>query len=406
MSNNLNYFSDEVLKVKNAIEKWIEDKQLHPGSRLPSQSKFVKMLKCSHSTVHKAMQALVSKGVIIRKVGHGTFLSLDPASSSSTYFDKFEEKINISPLYKNLNLKRDSVSTILFCSVYNNLPPLNSPAHEVLATAENKLYHSGKSNLKARFIQVKTFDEFEEKINNIKPDGLIVDWEQIEETSFSPLLIEALAEKKKIPAIHCFHYCKKEYSLKRIVEINNSEIGIMGLSYLHSLGHNNIMLIATEVSHGFDEIRINAAIDYATAYKINVHTFKYKNGKKNEWMAAGEAAYLRFKNIEESQRPTAIFAINDKTALAFIKNALKDGIKIPEDISVIGVDNEISAYLETGINLTSIDPCRSSIGENAANWMIEILNGNDSQHYSTVIKCNPKLIERQTTMYIKNGGKA
>jgi LacI family transcriptional regulator len=43
--------------------------------------------------------------------------------------------------------------------------------------------------------------------------------------------------------------------------------------------------------------------------------------------------------MSQSERPTAVFAFNDMRALALIGAAIDRGIRVPEDLAVVGVDN-------------------------------------------------------------------
>ena len=53
-------------------------------------------------------------------------------------------------------------------------------------------------------------------------------------------------------------------------------------------------------------------------------------------------------------KPTAIFAMNDLMATGFMDAALNDGVRIPEDVSVIGFDNRQECRF-TRPRLTTVD---------------------------------------------------
>jgi len=75
--------------------------------------------------------------------------------------------------------------------------------------------------------------------------------------------------------------------------------------------------------------------------------------------------------------PTAIFCFNDRLALA-IMLALKDrGLRIPEDMSVVGVDNERSGALFDP-PLTSVQPPVHDIGQEAARMLLGMVRGTGS----------------------------
>ena len=74
----------------------------------------------------------------------------------------------------------------------------------------------------------------------------------------------------------------------------------------------------------------------------------------------GVKAYERFKQLEE--KPTAIFAMNDLMATGFMDAALNDGVRIPEDVSVIGFDNRQECRF-TRPRLTTVDIPLEKMGE-------------------------------------------
>jgi LacI family transcriptional regulator len=71
-------------------------------------------------------------------------------------------------------------------------------------------------------------------------------------------------------------------------------------------------------------------------------------------------------------RPTAIFASNDQAAMGVYQVAAEFGLRIPQDISVIGFDNIMeSKYLR----LTTVDQFISEMGFVATQMLIKLING-------------------------------
>jgi DNA-binding LacI/PurR family transcriptional regulator len=78
--------------------------------------------------------------------------------------------------------------------------------------------------------------------------------------------------------------------------------------------------------------------------------------------------------------PTAIFASNDQSAMGVYQVAQEMGLRIPEDLSVIGFDNIMeSKYM----GLTTVDQFISEMGFVATQMLIKLINGDplDSQTY-------------------------
>lgn len=386
------YLGDSVQQISRSIRNMI--KSIAPGKKLPSQSELVSMFKCSHTTVHKAMNSLVREGLIVRKVGLGTFVREQEKflNSSKNIAIGVEENCLSAPLAKR----------VLICSIVSeNIPSLRSPAFEILAYAEREIHSLTKGCSRIFFSQVKNPADIESDFVKFAPEGAIVGWQSPEESRIVPLWLESFFYKHKIPIIHCFHFCRYEYPLRRIVTLDNARIGSMVLSHLSSLGHKNILMISVaseDKVYGFENDRIVAAEDYASEFGLNLSVYRYgAKNSKDIWFDAGLAAYHHFEEIPILSRPTAIFAINDKIAASFLSEAIKDGLKIPDDFSIVGVDNELDIYLQCGVNLTSVDPCRGDVGRKAAKWLFQILSGEEKEDDDfRIIRSAPKLILRES----------
>ncbi|WP_396642601.1 LacI family DNA-binding transcriptional regulator [Microbacterium sp.] len=86
-------------------------------------------------------------------------------------------------------------------------------------------------------------------------------------------------------------------------------------------------------------------------------------------IAGGDAAAVRLLDAP-GERPTAIFAASDEMAVGAILAARGRGLRVPEDLSVIGVDgHELGAYFR----LTSIDQFPREQGSRAAELVLDLL---------------------------------
>ncbi|SDO91657.1 transcriptional regulator, LacI family [Phyllobacterium sp. YR620] len=111
---------------------------------------------------------------------------------------------------------------------------------------------------------------------------------------------------------------------------------------------------------------------------------------EGDWSASAGYAATR-KLLELDDRPTAIFCQNDRTAIGCYEALKEAGLRIPEDISVIGYDDEeISRHLHPQLS-TSVLPHRAM-----GRWAIEQLDSylhNPAKRYP-VTKLECPLVER------------
>lgn len=75
------------------------------------------------------------------------------------------------------------------------------------------------------------------------------------------------------------------------------------------------------------------------------------------------------------QRPTAVFAVNDIIALGALRAAQFAGLSVPDEISIIGMD-DIFAAATTNPSLTTIAKPKYEIGATAAHFLLERIEGN------------------------------
>ncbi|HTS61269.1 MAG TPA: LacI family DNA-binding transcriptional regulator [Candidatus Acidoferrales bacterium] len=94
-------------------------------------------------------------------------------------------------------------------------------------------------------------------------------------------------------------------------------------------------------------------------------------------------------------RPDAIFGYNDPTAAGALKAILEAGIRVPEEIKVIGVGNVHYSDL-LRVPLSTIDQSSTSIGQQAADILIKAIGTKRKRPAKTVL-IEPVLIAREST---------
>jgi len=96
---------------------------------------------------------------------------------------------------------------------------------------------------------------------------------------------------------------------------------------------------------------------------------------------AGAAAAREL--LDREARPTAIFMGNDNMALGAMDAARQRGLRIPEDVSIVGFDN-IALTANSFISLTTVDSRAAELGAEAASLLLGRLAASDDPPYDDV----------------------
>jgi LacI family repressor for deo operon, udp, cdd, tsx, nupC, and nupG len=87
---------------------------------------------------------------------------------------------------------------------------------------------------------------------------------------------------------------------------------------------------------------------------------------------SGVAAARQFLALDAGRRPTAVYAASDHMAIAFMKTIGSAGVRIPEDVSVVGFDGiEFGAFVTP--TLTTLPQPRHELGRMGARVLVEAL---------------------------------
>jgi LacI family transcriptional regulator len=99
--------------------------------------------------------------------------------------------------------------------------------------------------------------------------------------------------------------------------------------------------------------------------------------------------------LERDPRPDGVFCFNDPLAIGAMTTILEAGLRIPEDIALIGCGNHPNnAYLR--VPLSSIDQNSQMIGQRAAELVVSLIESKQRPRARTII-LEPALVVRAST---------
>ncbi|HEX6232122.1 MAG TPA: LacI family DNA-binding transcriptional regulator [Jiangellaceae bacterium] len=168
----------------------------------------------------------------------------------------------------------------------------------------------------------------------------------------------------------------------------------LAVRYLHKLGHRRILHVTGGPGEAGAAQRIRG---YERAMRALGATPRVLPARFSE--EAGFAAAEVIAGMDEM--PTAVFAANDLIAVGLLSGFDQLGIRVPDDVSLLGYDNTSLARTRH-IDLTTIDQPRRAMGELAIETLLERLY-RDRQR-STIHRMMPTLVIRSTTRPIPAAG--
>ena len=146
------------------------------------------------------------------------------------------------------------------------------------------------------------------------------------------------------------------------------------VNHLYDIGHRKIAHVTGPEGNVLSSTRKGAFV---------AEMAKLKLALKPEWIIAGDfslaAGCLAAQTwIALDVRPTAVFCASDQLAMGFIAELSRHGIKVPDDVSVMGFD-DIDFAEQFIPPLTTIRQDRRLIGETAAKMLLaRIVHSNDA----------------------------
>lgn len=173
--------------------------------------------------------------------------------------------------------------------------------------------------------------------------------------------------------------------------VDNLRGARLATEHLVGLGHERIGLVGGHQPEPFDFVvphERRAGFDQAMQERgLAINPAWVADA---ELTAAGGAAAMT-AILHADERPTGVVAMSDEMAVGAIQVAADVGLRVPEDLSVVGFDDhELAEHL----GLTTIRQDVAGQGRAAAGWILEAMVGRTDPHHEVI---PTRLVVRRTT---------
>ncbi|HEX3048791.1 MAG TPA: GntR family transcriptional regulator [Bacillota bacterium] len=333
---NSKHVPPKYLQLKEHLSNKIQRGELAPGDQIPSENLLAYQFQISRPTVRHALDDLENSGLIIRRQGRGAFVA------------------HTSPRTETIAVIVKSITNYIFPNIIDGI-------QEILHEAGFELLLFVSKNDSEREVQILR------RLRSEKISGIII------EPAKNLGLCHTLQsfrefEQRQIPYLFIHSYLP-ELDPAYVI-LDDYRGGYLATQYLLQLGHKSIAgIFKTDLRQGLD--RFNGYKKALQEYGIR--TVPWWSG---EYEAGHETYPFQFTQelLKRENRPTAIVCYNDQDAIRALEAIRMAGLKVPEDISIIGYnDSTLTTFSE--IKLTSIKHPKQELGQEAARLIISMIQG-------------------------------
>ncbi|PSV40189.1 HTH-type transcriptional repressor PurR [Photobacterium sp. GB-210] len=213
-------------------------------------------------------------------------------------------------------------------------------------------------------------------------DGLLVMCSDLDQ-----MLLDLLERKNDLPMV-IMDWGPESPHTDNILD-NAENGGYIATKHLIENGHKKIGCLSGQVDKSTCQERLKGFRKAMKEADLTVNANWLLDGDF-ECESAVEAAD---KFIAMEDRPTAIFCFNDIMAMALISTFEQAGLRVPDDISIIGYDNiDLAPYFAPP--LTTIHQPKRRLGKKAIEILLERVK--DKNHERQTFEMTPKLVERKS----------
>ena len=181
------------------------------------------------------------------------------------------------------------------------------------------------------------------------------------------------------------------------VSVDDVAGGNLAITHLIEQGHRNIVFAGEIKSLQQVQDRLTGARQAAKAFG-SVRLTSLSADRLDASSGREIAEYVL--TLDKTSRPSAIFAANDMIALGLLQGFVLGGVRVPDEIALIGFD-DIDFAATAAVPLSAIQQPRHEMGYAAANLLFGELADADSgtPHQHRHVTFTPELVVRQSSLH-------
>lgn len=361
------------MKLVEWTKEQVKNGVFSAGEKLPTETALAERFSVSRHTVRQAISFMEKEGMLYSIQGSGTYFS-----------DDLENSVQGA---KNDELASSSQSIGLLLSDSSNyiFPDIVQGASEYLMSKGYCLNVAFTGN---RFSHEK---EVLDTILQANPAGLIVEPLNYGMSSYNEDMYAEIAQKVPMLMIHT-----DKSNACPALSLCDREGGHLVTEHLIGMGHTEINSI-----YAFDET--TASPRYAGFLNaLQEHGIEH-NERNDIWVKRSNLDDLfhpegRLALDRILKNSSAVVCHDDRIAYELIMHLRDYGVRVPEDISVVGYDDSFYATLD--MQITSVTHPKKKYGRKAAKAILEMISEPQNFDINKYIT-HPKLVIRDSVKKIE-----
>lgn len=336
-------------QLLNEVRHRILSGQWLPDTRIPSELELKQQLGLSRSTVRQALLAAQAEGLLERVAGKGTFVAHVSVPAGNPQLIGF-----VIPYFRS--------------------------------SFDSQLLRGAESAAKARGYRIifcnseRKVEEEDRLLQLLVRDGVtgVVIWPAMGEGANRFLLhlarqLAVTLMDRTFPGlgadfVRCDNYAGAYTATQHLISLGHRQPAFLARPYLELLpiaqrleGYRAAMQDAG--LSPLEPILVGEPREIGTDYALRAYLD-----------ASGEDIQQIRRHLESAGRPTAIFAMNDLMAMQVLKAASLAGVRVPQDLSIVGFDDlDVVSQLEVPLTTVVQDPF--ALGDQATRLLVDRIEG-------------------------------
>ncbi len=360
------------VQLLNDLRHAILNGTLKPHDQLPGEFELVEQLGVSRTTIQRAWQAAQEEGLIYRVPAKGTYVAeLRPDQPRPKHVGflvpQFRYTFDGDLLNGAEKVLRAHGYRLIFAQTERRLEE------------ENRLLRSMCQEGVVGFLLWP--------VSGPAEDRALLD----PECNVPVVLLDRPIPGQAFPCVTSRNYIGGMQAMEHLLELGHQRIAFLAWPHL------DLWPIAERFRAYQDAMR-NAGHQPMEPLLIGepVEASNYRRLKQEAHEDVARLAVM----LGHSDRPTAIFAMNDLVALLALRAADQAGLRVPGDLSIVGFDNlELTEHVVPA--LTTIAQDVQLMGAEAAKRLLALIAGEKAQDLFTLLPT--RLIVRESTGPVNEG---